>query len=111
MGTSARKTHRFVSAYHLEIAPAAECDIQEAFLWYADRSRLIADAFRSEVFAAIDLLGISPLGRAADTLGNRRRVLHRFPYSVVYEVRENTVTILAVAHHRRLPDYWVAKPH
>jgi len=100
-----------VSAYFVEIAPDAERDIREAFLWYADRNQLIADAFRTEVFDAIDLLGASPLGKAADTLGNRRRVLHRFPYSVVYEVIENTVTILAVAHHRRLPDYWRLKNH
>jgi plasmid stabilization system protein ParE len=100
-----------VSAHHVEIAPAAECDIREAFLWYPNRNRLIADAFRTEVFDAIDRLGNSPLGKAADTLGNRRRVLHRFPYSVVYEVTERTVTILAVAHHRRLPNYWLAKPH
>jgi len=100
-----------VSAYHVEIAPAAECDIREAFLWYADRNRLIAEAFRTEVFSVIDLLGTSPLGKAADALDNRRRVLHRFPYTVVYQVTERTVTILAVAHHRRLPNYWLAKSH
>lgn len=98
-----------MSAYHVEIAPGAERDIQEAFLWYVERNRLMADAFRAEVFDSIDRVGTSPLGKAADTLGNRSRVLHRFPYSVVYEVTENTVTILAVAHHRRLPGYWRAK--
>ena len=100
-----------MSAYHVEIAPAAERDIQEAFLWYRERNGLIADAFRTEVLDAIDRAGASPLGRAADPLGIRRRVVHRFPYSVVYEVTENTVTILAVAHHRRLPDYWRSKTH
>ena len=100
-----------MSAYHVEIAPAAERDIREGFLWYAERNQLIADAFRSEVFDSIDRVAESPLGKAADAQGNRRRVLHRFPYSVVYEVAESTVTILAIAHHRRLPDYWLAKPH
>jgi plasmid stabilization system protein ParE len=100
-----------VSAYQVEIAPAAERDIREGFLWYAERNQLIADAFRTEVFDSIDRIGTSPLGKSADALGNRRRVMHRFPYSVVYEVAESTVTILAVAHHRRLPDYWLLKPH
>jgi toxin ParE1/3/4 len=100
-----------VSAYHLEIAPDAERDIRESFHWYFDRNQLIADAFRTEVFDVIDRVALGPLGRAADALGNRHRVLHRFPYSVVYEVAENTVTILAVAHHRRLPDYWRSKAH
>jgi len=100
-----------VSAYHLEIAPAAERDIQEAFLWYADRNQLIADAFRTEALETIDRVGTSPLGKASDELGNRHRVLHRFPYSIVYEVTDSTVTILAVTHHRRLPDYWRSRAH
>ena len=100
-----------MSAYPIEIASAAERDIREAFLWYANRNQLIANAFRTEVFDSIDRIAASPLGKAADTLGNRRRVMHRFPYSVVYEVTETTVTVLAVAHHRRSPDYWRSKAH
>jgi toxin ParE1/3/4 len=48
------------------------------------------------------------LASAADREGNRRRVLHRFPYSVIYEAQGSTVTVLAVAHHRRRPGYWKA---
>lgn len=100
-----------MNAYRVEIAPAAERDIQGAYFWYAERNTLSADAFRTEVLDAIDRVGDSPLGKAADALGNRRRVLHRFPYSVVYEVTQSTVTILAVAHHRRLPGYWRSQTH
>jgi len=66
----------------------------------------VAETFRTEVFDAIDRIAETPLGKSADAEGNRRRVLRRFPYSVIYEVRTSTVTILAVAHHRRRPDYW-----
>jgi len=100
-----------VSAHHVEIAPEAERDIREAFLWYLERNEIIANAFRIEVFDSIDRIAASPLGKAADTLGNRRRVMHRFPYSVVYAVTEIAVTVLAVAHHRRSPDYWRSKAH
>lgn len=95
-----------MSEYLVEIAPAAESDIRDAFLWYVERNALIADAFRAETFEAIEQLGKTPLGKAADDEGNRRRVLHRFPYSVVYAVTGSAVTILAVAHHRRKPNYW-----
>lgn len=95
-----------MSEYIVEIALAAEGDIRNAFLWYRERNSLSADAFRAEVFDAIDRVGQTPLGKAADDDGNRRRVLHRFPYSVVYEVLGNIVTILAVTHHRRQPNYW-----
>ena len=75
-------------------------------LWYRERNALIADAFRAEVFDTIDRIADVPLTNGADDEGNRKRVLHRFPYSVIYKVLGRTVTILAVAHHRRKPRYW-----
>lgn len=98
-----------MSGYVVEIAPAAEADIHDAFVWYRDRNALIADAFRTEVFDVVDRIGEAPLAKAADEDGNRKRVLHRFPYSVIYEVQGNTVTVVAVAHHRRKPGYWMSK--
>ena len=95
-----------MSGFVVELAPGAETDIREAFTWYRERNALIADAFRAEVFDTIDRIGDAPLAKAADEAGNRKRVLHRFPYSVVYELQQQTVTVLAVAHHRRKPAYW-----
>lgn len=95
-----------MTGFVVELAPGAEADIREAFTWYSDRNALIADAFRTEVFDTIDRIGEAPLTKAADEEGKRRRVLHRFPYSVIYEVQANSVTVLAVAHHRRRPGYW-----
>jgi plasmid stabilization system protein ParE len=67
---------------------------------------MLLRGFRAEVFDAIDRLADTPLSWPADDEGNRRRVLRRFPYSVWFEVLESTVTVLAVAHHRRRPGYW-----
>ena len=55
-----------MSGYTVEIAPGAEGDIADAFLWYRERNALIADAFRAEVFQAIDRLAERPLGKPAD---------------------------------------------
>lgn len=96
-----------MSGYLVEIAPGAEHDIEDGFRWYRERNALVADGFRIEVFETIDKIGASPLSRPPDDDGNRHRVLRRFPYSVYYEVVESTVTVLAVAHHRREPNYWL----
>ena len=95
-----------MSGFSVVLAPAAERDIADAFIWYRERNALAADGFRAAVFDVIDHIGDSPLSRPADEEGNRHRVLKRFPYSVFYEVLGSTVMILAIAHHRRKPSYW-----
>jgi plasmid stabilization system protein ParE len=95
-----------VSAFFVVLAPAAESDIEEAFHWYEERDAAAADAFRTETFEAIDQLAVDPMRWRADASGNRRRLLKRFPYSIWFEVQADVVTVLAIAHHRRLPGYW-----
>jgi plasmid stabilization system protein ParE len=36
----------------------------------------------------------------------RRRLVRRFPYSVLYCIESDDVLIVAVAHHHRAPGYW-----
>lgn len=93
---------------HREVVllPQAEAEIREAFLWYFERSAIAADAFRTEIIAAIDTLGTHPTRWPADEEGVRYYVLTHFPYTVHYLLESQTVTILAVAHQRRKPDYW-----
>ena len=93
------------------LAPAAEGDIADAFAWYRERNANAANAFRVAVLDTIDHIASAPLSRPADEEGNRNRVLHWFPYSVIYEVLGSPVTILAIAHHRRSPHYWRARHH
>jgi plasmid stabilization system protein ParE len=86
--------------------PEAEADIREAFFWYRDRSAIAANGFRIEVLAMIEDLAHSARIWAHDEDGIHRRVMRRFPYTVHYEVMDSLVTVLAVAHHNRLPGYW-----
>ena len=95
-----------MSGFTVVLAPSAEDDIAEAFHWYQTRNANAAKAFRTEVFDTIDALSQTPLSWPVDEEGNRKRLVRRFPYSVWFEVQGNTVTVLAVAHHRRKPGYW-----
>lgn len=68
-----------MSRYVVEILPAAETDAREAFLWYFERSPVAAEAFRAEVFDAIDSLAERTDTWPEDDDGVRRVVLKRFP--------------------------------
>ncbi len=36
----------------------------------------------------------------------RRRILRRFPYSILYTVDSGEVLVIAIAHQSRRPGYW-----
>jgi len=39
----------------------------------------------------------------------RRRIVRRFPYSVLYTVESGEVVVLAIAHQSRKPGYWIGR--
>ena len=92
--------------YEISLLPFAEEEIRKAFQWYSQRSPFAADAFRVEIFAAIDSLAEDPTMWPADPEGVRHYILRRFPYTIHYEMAGSIVTVLAVAHQRRRPGYW-----
>jgi plasmid stabilization system protein ParE len=93
-------------SFRVSLLPAAEEEIEEAFHWYFERSLFAADAFRTEVIAAIDSLAEDPLRWPADSEAVRYYIVRRFPYTIHYEVAATEVIVLAVAHQRRRPGYW-----
>jgi len=95
-----------VTRFEVEILPEAEAEIGGAFLWYLERSPIAADAFRTAILEAIDQLDNDALMWPEDEDAIRRHILRHFPYTVFYEIRGNTVTVLAVAHQRRKAGYW-----
>jgi plasmid stabilization system protein ParE len=95
-----------VTEYKVFVLPDAEAEIAAAFAWYFERNPQAADAFRTEVFDVIDSLSDAPTKWKVTEDGVRRRVLRHFPYTVFFDVADETVFVLAVAHQRRLPGYW-----
>jgi plasmid stabilization system protein ParE len=67
-----------------------------------ERGREFAAEFRSAVNAVLAF----PRSYAADLDGVRKKVLHRFPYVLVYRVNDDAVEVIACAHSSRKPGYW-----
>ena len=85
----------------------AELELVEGAAYYArEASAEIANAFISEFDRSAKLLGEFPKLGSTWRGRIRRLPLRRFPYSIVYYLRESEVRILAVAHQRRRPGFW-----
>ena len=86
--------------------PAARAELQKARTWYEERSPLSAAALAQEVDGAISRIAEAPLRYPIAEHGTRRFVLPRFPFNIFYRVGITEVVIVAVAHHKRRPEYW-----
>ena len=65
--------------------------------------------FVREVQKAIGLAAQFPDVGSPYHAGTRRVFPGRFPYSIVYVEREHHIHVLAVAHFRRKPGYWLSR--
>lgn len=86
--------------------PAAAQEVESTYDWYAARSPEAADGFREELRRAVDAVAATP--QTWPRLSNRARryVFPRYPFSLVYILRDNVIEVVAVAHGRRRPGYW-----
>jgi toxin ParE1/3/4 len=88
----------------------AERELDEAFLYYEEQSEGLGERLLQEVELGIAFLRRYPEA-APKVLGSIRRfVLPSFPYSLLYRpLSSGALRILAVAHHKRQPDYWIGR--
>lgn len=91
----------------LKFHPEARIDLREARAFYRHRSPLAAVAFAKEVETALSRIAEAPFRYAEGEYGTRSFAFPwRFPYTMVYAIRESIVVILAVAHQSKEPGYW-----
>ena len=89
----------------------AEDELREAMLFYEDRQEGLGADFYGRVTETIRSIGEDP-GRFPVYEGKRlsrefrRAPVKRFPYIVIYQVREDEALVVAVAHTSRAPGYW-----
>jgi plasmid stabilization system protein ParE len=95
--------------FAVEVHPLAADEAEAAERWYRDRNETASTRFRGELDRVVELIAERPEA-APPYVGNTRRfLLRRFPFFVVYRVHNDHVEVVAVAHARRRPGYWVQR--
>lgn len=90
----------------------ALAEYQAAAVWYGERNSDASEAFADAIERAEAVICEVP--RAWPPWPGARAGVHRylvtgFPYSIAYELHDEDVVILAVAHQHRRPGYWFAR--
>lgn len=86
--------------------PAARLELNQAVDYYEGCQAGLGRRFAEEVFATIARILKYPEAWPLLSRRARRCLTTRFPYGVIYVVRDADVRILAVAHSHRRPGYW-----
>lgn len=93
----------------LRLHRGAQADLEDAFQWHRAHSPRAARRLRAELRAALLRVRRHPKLWPKHESGVRRCKVLRFPFHVVYVEAGNHILVLAVAHGRRRPGYWLRR--
>jgi toxin ParE1/3/4 len=90
--------------------PAAEAEHLEQIGFYESREAGLGGRYREHFLKALQSICEFPARDPIERpLNIRRRVLRAFPLTIIYRERQGDIEVLAVAHYRRRPGYWVSR--
>ena len=84
----------------------AKSELDYAIEYYNYESTGLGDEFLTEILKVLDRIGQFPEAWHLYSKRTRRCQTRRFPYGVIYQIREKEILVVAVANLHRKPDYW-----
>jgi hypothetical protein len=66
----------------------------------------LGDRFLASVERTLEGIILAPLRWPRIDDRHHRRLVARFPFSVIYRIEDDIPVVVAVAHHKRHPDHW-----
>lgn len=95
--------------YRTIIRPEAENDLREAFDWYEDKRLGLGYDFLLQVEAGLRFIESDPYIFPPVYKDTRKHIIKRFPYKIIYIVKDDIIIILAVLHGMRDPNLFKKK--
>lgn len=92
--------------YNLELHELAEVELWNAVDYYDEKRQRLGKEFARELQTFMKTVRDSPFRFPILKENIRRCVLKKFPYVIIFEVREETIFVLSILHTSRKPDTW-----
>jgi len=84
----------------------AEFELNDAAVFFETKREGLGSRFLLAVEAAVAYIREHPEASPLIIQDIRRKVLRKFPYSILYSIKSDRIRILAIANQRRRPFYW-----
>ena len=91
---------------YIHIHDLAQEELNDAARWYEEKSSYLRKDFLCEIEQASKNMLAFPVMFPEIADGIRRCTLKQFPYCLLYEVTQSRITIVAIMHQHRQPEYW-----
>jgi plasmid stabilization system protein ParE len=86
--------------------PLAKAELQDAVEYYEQQQAGLGLEFLEEIYATIQRVLQFPTAWPQSSRRSKRCLANRFPYGIIYQIRDSEIVIIAVMHHSRKPAYW-----
>lgn len=91
------------------LSASARSDLADAVRYYEAQQIGLGAQFIDELQAVLNRVAMFPRAWPAFSVRTRRCLMSRFPYGVIYEMRDETIRVVAVGHQHRGPQFWAAR--
>ena len=90
--------------------PAAEAEHLESVAFYESKQPGLGAVYLAEFENVMKRVCEGPDRYPIEMEPDIRRIyMNRFPFTVLYREKDGVVQVLAVAHQRRRPQYWLGR--
>ncbi len=86
--------------------PDVAHEIKSSFYWYQQQAEGLGIDFLNELEVSYQAIKEMPNTWPNFQNGFKRFLLSKFPYSVIYQINEQIIYIVAVMNNSRKPGYW-----
>ena len=90
----------------INYSPQAQQELLKIIRYYDDGLPGLGVEFKLELDRQMNLCCESPEIGMRVGKQHRRLVMSRFPFNIIYQIREQEIRVIAVAHQHRKPGYW-----
>ncbi len=94
---------------NVDFLDPAEAEFAEAIVYYNSQSEGLGFKFAAEVKRVIGRIMEYPKAWAPLSKRTRRCRTNRFPYGIIYQIRDDTILVVSVMHLHKHPESWKSR--